>query len=383
MSPFEPQKSFEHLDKLSYEIGPRLAGSERSERTVDYIEDQFEDCGLDTERQEFEFVDAVTKIRVRMLVLVGIFLFSFLLPPLPNLVAVFAGLGLYFFVPRLISKGTDVNLIGTLEPDGEVERRIAVGAHYDSAYCTESKRGSLFVRVALPIVMAALIVLSILKIFVSEGVWLSSWIIFSVPYLLTSLLPFWLYGPMVSPGAEDNASGVSVLVEAARVASESDLENTEVKFVALGGEEQGLRGSKKHAPESDELDFFLNLDSLGSGEELCVIEGNGLVRRSGTTPDLNERLEEKFDVGRVWTPFSAHDHMPFLEENIPATTLSSSRPDEKSGLDEFMEMLFDLPNAISDRLPQIHTLDDSPEEIRLENVRESGLIVLDMLGVEE
>ena len=46
----------------------------------------------------------------------------------------------------------------------------------------------------------------------------------------------------LAPGADDNASGTSCVIEAARIFSQSSPEYT-VKFVAFSGEEQGLYGS--------------------------------------------------------------------------------------------------------------------------------------------
>ena len=43
-----------------------------------------------------------------------------------------------------------------------------------------------------------------------------------------------------APGADDNASGVSVMLEVARVLSHSGVETTTVKFVAFGAEEMGF-----------------------------------------------------------------------------------------------------------------------------------------------
>jgi Zn-dependent M28 family amino/carboxypeptidase len=50
----------------------------------------------------------------------------------------------------------------------------------------------------------------------------------------------------LAPGADDNASGVAVVLEAARILSRRPFDFT-VKFVAWGAEEQGLLGSRHHA----------------------------------------------------------------------------------------------------------------------------------------
>jgi Zn-dependent M28 family amino/carboxypeptidase len=71
----------------------------------------------------------------------------------------------------------------------------------------------------------------------------------------------------VHPGADDNASGVAVMLELARVAAGTGLPRT-VVFVAFSGEESGLQGSRHfvaHAvpvPVSG-IRSVLNLDTVG------------------------------------------------------------------------------------------------------------------------
>ena len=46
-----------------------------------------------------------------------------------------------------------------------------------------------------------------------------------------------------APGANDNASGVSAIIEIARVLANENLQHS-LQFVLFSGEEQGLLGSK-------------------------------------------------------------------------------------------------------------------------------------------
>ncbi len=70
-----------------------------------------------------------------------------------------------------------------------------------------------------------------------------------------------------APGADDNASGTAAVVEAARVLADIDLAAT-VRFIAFGGEEQGLVGSEHYVthtviPNNEDLRGVLNLDMVG------------------------------------------------------------------------------------------------------------------------
>lgn len=49
-----------------------------------------------------------------------------------------------------------------------------------------------------------------------------------------------------SPGADDNASGLAGVLEAARVLRDADLPARTIRFCLFGGEEDGFRGSEAH-----------------------------------------------------------------------------------------------------------------------------------------
>ncbi len=75
---------------------------------------------------------------------------------------------------------------------------------------------------------------------------------------------------MVFPGALDNASGVAVLLGAARALATSDIKPARsVVFAFFGGEECGLYGSKAYVEEQmwpkENTLFMINLDMVGNG----------------------------------------------------------------------------------------------------------------------
>lgn len=385
VDPFETQNCFEHIDKLSYEIGPRLAGTKRSDQAGEYIKRQFESYGLKTRFQNFSFVDKARKSNFMAVLFIGVFLSApflyYFLSPLVSFIVVVAGYGISYVLPHFMPRKNCKNVVGTLKPEGDVKRRIVLGAHYDSAPCTKGRKWTIIFRSAFPLVLAIFLALSFSGFFIGTNFWLFFWGILAIPYLFVCALPLWFYEDLVSPGANDNASGVSVLLEAARVASEFPPEGTEIRFVGFGGEEQGLIGSKDFSNRNAAPNFFLNLDSLGSGDSLSIVEGNGVFRRRKTSSQLNERLKRDLGVETVWTPFSGHDHIPFIERGVKATTLSSEGNQDKNKLDRFLEGVFGLPNVRTLRHSKIHTLGDVPEEISLENIGKSGRVVLEILGI--
>lgn len=382
MTEYEPQYCFEHIDKLAYEIGPRLAGSDRSEQATEYIKSQFESYGLDVRFQNFDFVKKILKSRAKIVVLLLVFLIAPFLSWWISFVGLVAGYSLVYVLPKIMPKKVDRNVVGTLRPKTGVERRVVLGAHYDSATAVKNRRWSFIFGVGVPILLIFFLFVVAVRYFVGFDVWLVLWGVLAVPFVLICSIPFWNYDDLVSPGAEDNASGISVLLEVARVISEDPPENTEIRFVAFGGEEQGLYGSREFASRTVAPDYVLNLDSLGSGESLALISGNSVVCRKSTSDELNESIEEKWGISGVWAPFSGHDHIPFLDEGMKATTLSSYSG-RINKVDGFLESFFGLSNVRTDRHSQIHTVEDVPEMIRLENIRKAGEIILDLLRSDE
>ncbi|MBC6425372.1 MAG: M28 family peptidase [Ekhidna sp.] len=84
-----------------------------------------------------------------------------------------------------------------------------------------------------------------------------------------------------SPGANDNASGMAGVIEAARVLAKYEFESS-ILFVGLSGEEQGLYGGKhlaaKAKEESWEIVGVLNNDMIGNIEGVDGVIDNRSFR---------------------------------------------------------------------------------------------------------
>lgn len=99
-----------------------------------------------------------------------------------------------------------------------------------------------------------------------------------------------------SPGANDNATGMAGTLEAARVLSKYDFENS-IIFVGLSGEEQGLYGGKglaAHAKENNwEIIGILNNDMIGNIEGVDGIVSNTDFRIFSEPVPPTETEEER------------------------------------------------------------------------------------------
>lgn len=88
--------------------------------------------------------------------------------------------------------------------------------------------------------------------------------------------------PAIHNGADDNASGVGVIIELARKLKSSNLKNNNYLFIAFSGEEMGLLGSNDfvHSDLMKEFSFnyMLNFDMVGrldSSSRTLLVNGIG------------------------------------------------------------------------------------------------------------
>ena len=98
----------------------------------------------------------------------------------------------------------------------------------------------------------------------------------------------------VVPGANDNLSGVAVVLELARALQERPVTGVRVLLVSTGSEEsfmEGMRGfARRHFPSLPrERTEIVCLDSVGS-PELILIEGEGMLKMRDYTPELRDRI---------------------------------------------------------------------------------------------
>ncbi len=154
-----------------------------------------------------------------------------------------------------------------------------------------------------------------------------------------------------APGADDDASGVAVIMELARVLSQHPLEAT-VMLVAVQGEEQGLLGSRGLAEEAVakkwNVEGMITNDIVGgaTGGEGDI--DNHTVRIFSANPkgagEGSARHWARFvrDGARVWLPHvnarliyrldrfgRGGDHTPFFEKGFPAIRFSEANEDYK------------------------------------------------------
>jgi hypothetical protein len=128
-----------------------------------------------------------------------------------------------------------------------------------------------------------------------------------------------------NPGADDNASGTSGVLEAARVLSQYNFEATLI-FIAFDREEQGLLGSKAYAQahSSDNILGMISLDMIAynpNGSNQARIygrEGSASIKQGlAEAISLYGSGLSSVDSGTL----NASDHAPFEDAGFPACLL--------------------------------------------------------------
>ena len=123
------------------------------------------------------------------------------------------------------------------------------------------------------------------------------------------------------PGANDNASGVAMMLYLGQKFKTKPLRKTDIVLVAFAGEEIGLLGSK-HLSEHplfplEKICFQLNLDIMGSGEKgITAVNGTLFKKQFRQLSNLNKRLKSVPNVksrGRA----ANSDHHFFTEKGVP------------------------------------------------------------------
>ncbi|USK77505.1 M20/M25/M40 family metallo-hydrolase [Peribacillus frigoritolerans] len=130
------------------------------------------------------------------------------------------------------------------------------------------------------------------------------------------------------PGANDDASGVSAVLELARILAKTPID-TEVRFLTFGSEERGLVGSSFYADslpkeDVDRMVAHFQMDMIGgrdAGEDnpaggliMYTIDGmKNLVTDLGSSAGART-----MDVAIPYGQLGRSDHQPFHELGIPS-----------------------------------------------------------------
>lgn len=135
-------------------------------------------------------------------------------------------------------------------------------------------------------------------------------------------------------GADDNASGIAMLIElAGKFAGTKNSHKRSLVFVAFSGEEMGLFGSKYYTDNPvialDKINLMVNFDMVGRLKESGELTISGV----GTADSLKQKLMPVIDTTKIKPVYSeegsgASDHSAFYSKNIPVLFFYSGGHDD-------------------------------------------------------
>ena len=274
----------DYIEHLSRTIGARPAGTEEEQQAALYIADAFQsEAGFPVAVEDFTSSSNVESPRAICSILsVVVALIAVIFPPfaIPAAIIALLSAGLYVaesighpVVTKALAKGASQNVVAKYVPgteEGKRSRKIVLVAHYDTGK-VKPRVVSAVEQLPIPwplVCMVAMIivpVLLLLRATVFGGLQGAALIVLNVFIVLAAIfaaLPavktvLYRMAPF-SEGANDNASGVSAMLEVAKTISHGLMNSDEIdenfdRGAVIHGEEAAL--AEDLVPEGAELTY--------------------------------------------------------------------------------------------------------------------------------
>lgn len=297
-----------HVESLAFN---RSASTTGETKAIDYIEEELKKENINSQREYFHWMGP-TRLLMRTSYLI---LITYLL--LTRLILI---LVIYFVIKHLfertrkmtlIKKETSKNIYAEIPANNKKQKRpiVIFSAHYDSVSANIPFRFQVFM-----FLIYRLIVAFYLLIVIVFSIWLTLDIllIFALPTNIIIIIAIVsLFGIVISlpilylvfnekPAScsIDNASGVAILIELAKLFKRTPLDNIDLLFIWTGAEEWGLKGSKKFCKEhfrilNEDYDLNksinINIDMVGT--YIGLLDKAGFPLRKRMNKDYNDLFE--------------------------------------------------------------------------------------------
>lgn len=363
------EKAFQLTNRIIDETGPRLAGTEASLLAAELLTEELSKFS-DVHQEEFTLHKGAFLGWIKILVasyLLGVVslwlgypIVSVGLLLLSILILVFQFFLYKHFIDFLYPKRKGKNVVGIIEPEGEVKRQVIISGHHDSARIFNFfiHQPSLYnVRVTGGITLIiVLFLLSIASLVIeSTPVLLAINITMSLGFLLTGQMWFFASNKG-TPGAGDNLIASALAVEIARHYSIKRCKHTRIIALSFDAEEEGLRGARayaeKHKNEFDKLEtILLNVDCPYYEKDLFFLTSdiNGSVKLS------TELAEDLVDIAQEKLFPAKHQPIAFLTGGTDAGELAKYNVKATT--------LMAMPWSNNERAAVYHTPNDTTDNI--------------------
>ncbi len=377
----------DHIRYLAEEIGPRGSATAREKEAACYAADVLRDTGLKPNSEPFtSAVSAWYPYSLAFgLILVGVLPFwigerwGTLLALTVTVISLSSVLLELAFSSNplrwILPKARSQNVWATLEPEGPIREQVVLVAHLDTHRTPLVFSSDTWVRVfrvLIPVGLAAVVLLT--GLLIVALIWPSPlWHLISLaPTAIigaVSVLTFQADRSPHSVGANDNASGVGVVLDLARRAAEQPLENTLVWFLLSGCEEVGCYGANAFCQtHRDRLNYpiWLTIDNVGGGTaDPTWLEEETFLLTARSDPDLLTLAE------------SIARHRPDLKAR--STTFHGAYTEGATGARHGFRVLTLVALTADGMLPDWHRSSDVMENVDLDAVERSRDFVWEFL----
>jgi hypothetical protein len=359
------QRAYDHIRHLSVEIKDRGSCTANEHQAAGYIVDQLQLLGVpQVESEEFRGTPSTywpycaafgvalvgTLLAVWMgsqagLVIGGIF----------NLLGMWAMFSESEFTANwtrwILPTRQTKNVVGVIPPKKDVEHKVVLCAHLDShrtpVFFSTRKWQHLFSGITTAAFLS--LVAATLAFFLGA---LFNWdwlrwagILFAlVQGFVLALVASADFTPF-SPGANDNASGVGVVLGLAEQILKEPLSNSEVNLLFTDCEETGAHGMvaylDKHSEALGKEAVYIILDEVGAGQ-VKIITTDGLVFKHATHPGAMKLarqvasklgMDTREGVGAAYT-----DALPATKRGLVALALVSQLPQHSAGVNHWHQV---------------------------------------------
>jgi hypothetical protein len=353
--------------KISHDIGPRPPASRAEARAAEFIEATMASRGVPVEVESFRAGRGpfLAPLLCALLPLAAVVLFP--LSPIWGFLLATAGYVYYQAqaygadpLGALLRRGESANVISRAEPKDPPAKgavKLVLLSHYDSPTQPQSRflAGLFGTRSGSRLMLASVGIIFMLYLLgvgayvlkAQSGLLSWVWSLSLLPALPSLLLGTYALDGMLrgkpSAGADDNASGVAVLLALQRRFTRRPPQNLEVWFVATGSGTAGAAGLKnllhEHGSELRKA-YFVNIDRVGGKATRCW-QKEGLLLSFRANRRLlahARRLADRhtqYGVELARSPEWPGECLRLLSSGRRAMTISSLSQDGRAGDDAY------------------------------------------------
>jgi len=365
--------AFAFAQEIIDKHGPRLAGNDSTNAAAKMIKNKIDEYADKSDLEEFNVYQGAFLGWIKILVISYVLAVGFLWLgfPLVSLgLAIFSILILvlqfFFYLPIIdifFPKKKATNVVGYIEPTGEVKKQVIISGHHDSArvfnfFIHQPKLYNLRVTGSIAFVLVMVLAPIIIKLF---------------NYSLVTLI--FNTSKKSTPGAGDNLIASTMAVEIGRYFSENRLSNTRIIIASFDAEEEGLRGArafaKKHREDFNKIPtYLLNTDCAYALKDMFFL-----------TSDINNTVKLDSALANDLVEIAKQNNYPAISKPIAFLT-GGTDAGELAKVGVKATTLIGMPWSNETRSSVYHTENDTLDHVEKEIIDAAIEIFIQYIGKE-